>query len=291
MQKSTVRRLFYTVNHGFIDICGPFRRIQSTSNKRPSSRDTRQAAGLCVVGLRYGTHMPPFSPRSLLASLTLHIAVVLLFTVAGGLGWLAWTWHATDSRSAAVMSPVGVDHNFQSAQRSSPSAAAVAPPMSPAVSPEMVRQHLVGKVAQAREQSFDDQLAAVRRSDAQLAAMPADHVQSIVSLVETGVGVDSAATRAWTPDPAATGAFEAASAVPYDIETIVSDDGSRVQRWRLVDAAGRELIVARPLSELTGSEQATAASFQMARDNPNLQSLIRSVYRMAETPTAHEPRP
>ena len=117
-------------------------------------------------------------------------------------------------------------------------------------------------------------------SDGKLRGVRKSSLKEITSRLERAKGVDR--SRWYTPNPDATGRYDANTTVLYDIARRTRD-GKEIYVYTFVDAAGRTLKTDRPAARMTASDLRSFRVFEMARKSPGMRRLLESAIRIGET--------
>lgn len=171
--------------------------------------------------------------------------------------------------SAPAPGPADPAEGFVSGRREQPGRPAATRPDEPTIEDAAdllaAEQERVAALSDAEKLDELDE-----RADA-LERMSPAKVDSLAGIVERAAGADR--SRAYRPDPDATGPFDHDSAVTYDIRTL-ERDGETVYEYTFVDKEGRTLVGELPASAVPDSERTSARVFEMARRRPTLRRLI-----------------
>lgn len=208
---------------------------------------------------------------ALLGSATFHVLLLVGMLIAAS-GWLAQRERA--ARRDSAVSPTGA------ASSSAPTDPPAPEQGTQANLTDADPQAMAGWLAaQAAEADAMDTSERLRRLEAQtqwLAERSADSVARVADKVTSLVG--AAPSRAMAPREELRDApgseFVADTATLYDMVRRTEADGRTVYDWVLVDAQGRSLVVTYEASAMTPQDLAAARVFDLARQNPNLRTLV-----------------
>ena len=125
-------------------------------------------------------------------------------------------------------------------------------------------------------------------SDGKLRGVRKSSLKEITARLERAKGVDR--SRWYTPNPDATGRYDADTTVLYDIARRTRD-GKEIYVYTFVDAAGRTLKTERPAARMTPSDLRSFRVFEMARKSPGMRRLVNSTIRIVETMIEQPQRP
>lgn len=212
------------------------------------------------------------TPRSwiagLLGSFLFHV-VLLLALILGGLGWL--NWKAADDASPGT--PAAVASKTEPASPDVGSLGSSGEDLA-ATDPAAFQQMLATQAAEADSLSDQERLARIQSQTAWLDGRDPARVGRMAEQVSRFVAGGRSIQRAMAPHADAEGAFDPESATVYDIVERRESDGRTVYDWTLVDAAGRTLVAVYEADQMTAQDRAAARVFAMAREHPNLRTLV-----------------
>ncbi|MDX1683054.1 MAG: hypothetical protein R3336_08040, partial [Phycisphaeraceae bacterium] len=135
------------------------------------------------------------------------------------------------------------------------------------------------QLARANTLDRDQQIAEVHQRAEQIKQMDPESVDQMATLVEKATGAST--DRAWAPDPAATGDFDPATAIVYDMRRVTTPEGQPAVRMIFVDAEGRFMTENVSEPSLPSELRSMISIYESAAGNPNLRRLLMTAQKAA----------